>query len=95
MLLFEHESFLPYCAMKYMSTEEAMHRKSAPRIPSCVFFGEIPCANGRFPHKLPNSSPPLSACHDRQKVIAMNRGLAAIRERSVITIGRRRSSLGK
>jgi hypothetical protein len=58
-----------------MKTEEPMQRKIAPRIPSWVFLGDMPCAKGLFPIRLPKRSPPLSACHERQNVIAMYLGL--------------------
>jgi hypothetical protein len=66
---------MTYKAKKYMKTPLKTHKKTAPRIPSSVFLGEIPFAKEVLPNRFPNSSPPLSAYHERQKLIAMNLGL--------------------
>jgi hypothetical protein len=57
---------------------ETTHKKSAPMIPSKVFFGEIPWAKGLFPKRLPNRSPPLSAYQDRQNTIEIYFGLKTV-----------------
>lgn len=61
--------------MKYIRRAERGQRIKAPKIPSRVFFGEMPWAKGVFPKSFPKRSPPLSACHERQKTTEINLGL--------------------
>ena len=50
---------------------ERKQRTKAPMMPSLVFFGEMPCAKGFLPKRLPKRSPPLSAYQEMQNRRAM------------------------
>ena len=54
---------------------ERKQRTKAPMMPSLVFFGEMPCAKGFLPKRLPKRSPPLSAYQEMQNSSAIYRGL--------------------
>jgi len=56
-------------------TTDRKQRTKAPMIPSRVFFGDMPCANGFLPKRLPKRRPPLSAYQDMQNKRAIYRGL--------------------
>lgn len=58
-----------------MRVTERKQRTKAPMMPSLVFFGEMPCAKGFLPKRLPKRRPPLSAYQDMQKSSAIYRGL--------------------
>lgn len=61
--------------MTHMSMPLKKLSMKAPNIPSVVFLGEIPYANGLFPYNLPNKRPPLSAYHVKQNVTIKYFGL--------------------
>ena len=50
---------------------ERKQRTKAPIMPSLVFFGEMPCAKGFLPKRLPKRRPPLSAYQDIQNSSAI------------------------
>jgi hypothetical protein len=54
-----------------INVTDKKQRTNAPIIPSRVFLGEMPCAKGFFPKRLPKRRPPLSACQDMQNTRAI------------------------
>lgn len=69
-------SLLAYWVKGWMTrVTERKQRTKAPMMPSLVFFGEMPCAKGFLPKRLPKRSPPLSAYQEMQNSSAMYRGL--------------------
>jgi hypothetical protein len=61
--------------MTHISNALPKHKNKAPSIPSVVFLGDRLGAKRFFPKRFPKSKPPLSACQERQKTIAINFGL--------------------